>query len=955
MKKTLQNILAITLLGLSIVIIGFFLTTQKNSSKEHVDNLISKEEESIKDRAENSKERQEHFFRLMRDPATNKIPDNIRAKELEFAHKLDASQRFKSSQASEEIDIVEAGPNDVGGRTRGLGIDSRNSDIILAGGASGGMWKSSNGGNSWAQTSDLGQNLGVTSLVQDPSNLDTWYYSTGEFSGASSRARGGGGRLYGSGIYVSNDNGDSWSQIQATADNDVSFNSEFDFISRVEISPTTGTAFFASHGDGIYRSTNQFTTNSLVLGGFNQHIYSDVQVAPNGNVVAVISAPFNGFSQSNSSGVYISSDDGLTWTDVTPNSYPSSPGRGVLGLSQSDPVFYVFVADVPDNSSQPSLYAFDASDINNVTAEDRTDNIPNFGEPVGDLNLQGGYNMVCEVHPTDSDFIVIGGTNLFRSEDGFATPAADEDNNGISDNSETGKFWVGGYAKANNVNQYSRHHPDQHAVVFDPNNSNRIFSSHDGGISVASNITSANISWTDLNNGYNVTQFYTVSLHPNAGDERVIGGTQDNGSPFFRYSNITGTSDSFDYSSGDGAYQYLGTNYMTTSSQNGRLIQYQYSALGEPTGFSYISPLAASSQLFIHPYLVNHNNEDIIFYPSGFRLYRNDMATTLERNTDEPDGTSEGWTQLSNLLTTPGTLISTLALSTTNPTDVLYYASYSESQAPKIYRLENASTATETSDLTVIEITAQNSTSVPPEGAYIHDIAIAEDNGNELIAVVSNYSTESIYYTSNGGSSWTGIGGNLEPANGNGPSVRTAAIAKTSNGEKTYYVGTSTGLYATNDLDGENTVWKFQGASTIGNTVVEYLDYRSSDQTLAIATHGRGIFIGNASVSVSNESELTSNTPSKFSLEQNYPNPFNPSTSISYSLPASSNVTISVYDISGRKVSTLINNQSASAGTHQINFDATNLASGIYLYRIDANSVAENRSFTQIKRMTLIK
>ncbi|MEP1152258.1 MAG: T9SS type A sorting domain-containing protein [Balneola sp.] len=952
MKKTLQSILAITLLGLTVIMVGLFLTNQKDTINNQIGNFVSGEEKTINDRAENSKDRQDHFFRLMRDPATNKIPDNIRAKELEFAHKLDASQRFKSSQASEEINIVEAGPNDVGGRTRGLGIDSRDSDIILAGGASGGMWKSIDGGDSWTQTSDLGQNLGVTSLVQDPNNLNTWYYSTGEFNGASSRARGGGGQLYGSGIYTSNDNGDSWTQIQATADNDVTFNSEFDYISRVEISPTTGTAFFASNGDGIYRSTNQFNANTLVLGGVNQHIYSDVQVASNGNVVAVISAPFSGQTQSNPSGVYISSDDGLTWTNVTPNSYPSNPGRGVLGLSQSDPVFYVFVAD---NSSQASLYAFDTSDINNVTSEDRTDNIPNFGAPVGDLNLQGGYNMVCEVHPTDPDIVVIGGTNLFRSEDGFTTTPDDDDSNGITDSNEKSDYWIGGYSKANNIAQYTNHHPDQHAVVFDPNDSNRIFSSHDGGISVADDITSFSILWDDLNNGYNVTQFYTVSLHPDAGDDRIIGGTQDNGSPYFKYNSITGTTTSDDASSGDGAYQYLGTNYMTTSSQRGRLIQYDYTLLGDPTNFSYITPLAASNQLFIHPYLVNHNDEDIIFYPSGRDLFRNDMGTTLANNQDNPDGINEGWTELSNLDTDPGSLISTLAITTTNPSDVLYYASYSENDAPKIYKLNNASTATETSDLTVIEITAENSTSVPPQGAYIHDIAISEDNGNELIVVISNYSTESVYYTSDGGSSWTGIGGNLEPANGNGPSVRTAAITKTSNGEKTYYVGTSTGLYATNTLDDENTVWKFQGASTIGNTVIEYLDYRKSDQTLAIATHGRGIFIGNVSTSVSNEGNIVSNTPAKFNLEQNYPNPFNPSTSISYSLPTSSNVTISVYDISGRKVSTLLSNQSTSAGTHQINFDATNLASGIYLYRIDANSVAENRSFTQIKRMTLIK
>lgn len=952
MKKPLQKILAVALVGSTILMIALFLPQQKIDLQTQVSSFMPDgEEESISEKAKTSQGRREYFFRLTRDPKTNKIPDNIRSKELEFAHKLETSQKLKSSQANQEINIVEAGPNDVGGRTRGLGIDSRDSDIILAGAASGGMWKSTNGGESWTQTSDLGEILGVTSLIQDPNNLDTWYYSTGEFIGSSGRniSR----ERYGSGIYTSTNNGDSWSQIQATADNDVSFNSEFDFISRVEISPTTGTAFFASNGDGIYRSTNKFNTNSLVLGGVNEHVFADVQVASNGTVIAIISRPFNGFSASNTPGIHVSTNDGVTWTDITPNGYHSNPGRGVIGSSDSNPnIFYAFVAD---NVTNPSLYKFDITDLGNVIAEDRTDNIPNFGAPVGFSSLQGGYNMVCEVHPTDSDLVLIGGTLLFRSDDGFATAPDDDDSNGITDSNEKSKYWIGGYSRANNISVYTGHHPDQHAIVFDPNNNNRVFSSHDGGISVSDDITSSFVTWDDLNNGYNVTQFYNVSIHPNAGNDRIIGGTQDNGSPYFKYNSITGTSASEDASSGDGAYQYLGTNYMITSAQLGFIVQYKYTLAGEPTNFSYITPLAASNQLFIHPYLVNHNNEDIIFYPSGRDLFRNDRATTLARNTDNQDGINEGWSKLSDFDTDPGSLISTLAITTTNPSDVLYYASYSPNDPPKIFKLNNASTTTLASDLTTIEFTALNSSSVPPDGAYIHDIAISEDNGNELIAIVSNYSTESIYYTSNGGNTWTGIGGNLEPANGNGPSVRTVAITKTSRGEKTYYVGTTTGLYATNSIDGENTVWKFQGSSTIGNTIIEHLDYRTSDQTLAIATHGRGIFLGNASISVSNEENVVSNLPEKFTLEQNYPNPFNPSTSISYLLPAASYVSISVYDINGRKVADLVNGESLSAGTHQVPFDASNLASGVYLYRINAKSVSQNRSFSQIKRMTLIK
>lgn len=951
MNKRKQNLLSVIVLSATLVIMVLLLPNQRPDKTET--HFLTEHEESVYDRAENAKDRQDHFFRLTRDPLTNSIPYNIRSRELEYAKNLESSIRNKSALLQEEIEIVEAGPDDVGGRTRGLGVDSRNEDIILAGGASGGMWKTTNGGQNWVQTSDLGENLGVTSLIQDPDNLDTWYYSTGEFSGASSRARGGGGQLYGSGIYVSNDNGDSWARIPATADDDVSFNSEFDFISRVEVSPTTGTKFFASNAIGVYRSTNNFVSNSLVLGGTNEHIYSDVQVASNGTVVAAISRPFNGFSQTNSSGVYVSSNDGQTWTDVTPNDYPSAPGRAVIGTSESSPdSIYVFVAN---NNNQANLFLIDVSDINNVNSFNRTNNIPDFGNPVGDLNLQGGYNMVCEVHPEDPDILVIGGTNLFRSLDGFTSVPEDSDSDGNTDVTEVNKYWIGGYDKDNDVSQYRRHHPDQHAAVFSPADPDILFSSHDGGIGRSTNITQSSVNWNDLNNGYNITQFYTVTLHPDAGDTRILGGTQDNGSPYFEFDDILGTSSSEDISSGDGAYAYLGTNYLTTSSQRGRLIKYDYTVSGDPTSFSYIAPIGATDQLFIHPYLVNHTNEDVLFYPGGNKLHRNDIVTSLLRNTSQPDGISQGWTELSDFSTDQGSIISTLEISTTNPVDVLYYASFSNGSAPKIYRLKNASTTTSPSDLIVRTFSSSTSDSIPPSGAYIHDIAVSEDNGNELIAVVSNYSTESIYYSTNGGVTWTGIGGNLEPANGNGPSVRTAAITKTSSGEKTYFVGTSTGLYATNTIDGANTEWKFQGASTIGNTVVEYLDYRPSDKTLAIGTHGRGIFLGNVSMSVSNENTELADTPKEFSLDQNYPNPFNPSTNITYSLPSNSTVSISVYDINGRKVVDLINGATRTAGSHSLSFDAANLASGVYLYRIDAKSVSQNRSFSQIKRMTLIK
>lgn len=91
-----------------------------------------------------------------------------------------------------------------------------------------------------------------------------------------------------------------------------------------------------------------------------------------------------------------------------------------------------------------------------------------------------------------------------------------------------------------------------------------------------------------------------------------------------------------------------------------------------------------------------------------------------------------------------------------------------------------------------------------------------------------------------------------------------------------------------------------------------------------------------------------SDLPAGFVLDQNYPNPFNPGTTISYSIPFSADVTLSVVDLTGRVVSTM-QMPRQSAGTHKVSFDAANLSSGVYLYQIHAGGYMASRKFTLIK------
>jgi hypothetical protein len=100
--------------------------------------------------------------------------------------------------------------------------------------------------------------------------------------------------------------------------------------------------------------------------------------------------------------------------------------------------------------------------------------------------------------------------------------------------------------------------------------------------------------------------------------------------------------------------------------------------------------------------------------------------------------------------------------------------------------------------------------------------------------------------------------------------------------------------------------------------------------------------------------------PTVYALNQNYPNPFNPTTTISFDLPQASLVTITVYNMLGQQVATLLNNESFDAGTEEVDFDASAMTSGVYFYRVtaqalDQDGVTTGQTFTKTMKMMLVK
>jgi hypothetical protein len=94
--------------------------------------------------------------------------------------------------------------------------------------------------------------------------------------------------------------------------------------------------------------------------------------------------------------------------------------------------------------------------------------------------------------------------------------------------------------------------------------------------------------------------------------------------------------------------------------------------------------------------------------------------------------------------------------------------------------------------------------------------------------------------------------------------------------------------------------------------------------------------------------EKSSGTPIAFKLNQNYPNPFNPTTTIDYIIPSDSKVEMVVYNMLGQKVRTLVNGYE-KAGTNSVNFDGSNLSSGIYFFRLTSGNNTQNRKMLLLK------
>ena len=757
----------------------------------------------------------------LQDPKTGKIPTNIRREELEFARTLPTRpSRLSTSQSSSHhtnqslvFSWKRRGPFNVGGRTRALALDVNDENIVLAGGVSGGLWRSPDGGVSWTKLTFYNDLHSVTAIAQDTcaGKTNCWYYGTGEYCG-NSASGGGSAEYFGDGIFKSTDNGFTWHQLEATKDNP-----DFKYVWNIVTNSTNESEdeILAATYHGIFRSIDGGETWTVVLGGQSPYSnYTDIAISPTGVLYATLS------SQGSQKGIWRSAD-GVSWELLTPMNWPAVYKRVVIGIAPSNENTVYFLAETPGsglNNHSLWKYTRQSSSGFGTTGQwtNRSANLPAYGGYVGDFESQGSYDLIVKVKPDNENVVFIGGTNLYRSIDGFA--------------SRSKTTWIGGYSTANNASIYYNHHPDQHALVFLPSNPNILLSGHDGGLSKTTNNLAGTVNWTSLNNGYFTTQFYTIALdHSTSGNPIIIGGMQDNGTWF-----ANADDDSvewIDIFSGDGSYCSIASNRSSyyVSAQYAIIYRMLLDENGHLSRWTRVDPTGGSGYLFVNPFVLDPNNTNRMYLAGGYRLWRNDDLTRIPYYSNST--TTVNWTSLNNTAS-PGGRITALAISTT-PVNIIYYGTSNG----RIFRLNNA----HLNYSNPIDIWSGKGL---PEYAYVSCLAVDPSDANRVLLIFSNYHVPSLFYTEDGGTTWSDVSGNLEvnpDGSGPGPSTRWAEILPF-NGTTYYLLGTSTGLYSTTDINGAATEWIQEGAQNIGNVVVDMIDTRLNDGMIVVGTHGNGVF-----------------------------------------------------------------------------------------------------------------
>ncbi len=453
------------------------------------------------------------------------------------------------------------GPNEVGifsGRLPGIGrlnaaaVDPNDANTWYVGAPAGGIWKSTDAGQTWVNLFDDFPQIGVSGIAIDPNDSNTLYVATGDDDAADS---------YSIGVFKSTDGGQTWNETGLNPSN-TNVNT---LLNEITIDPTNSNILWVGSSSGLFKSIDAGATWDRVQTGY----ISDFKLKPGdpNTVYAVSNAHILGGGNVT---VFYKTTNGADFEPIQSSVLPTNAGRVVLGVSPGNPeVLYVLAANT---ASQNFTYqGFYKSEDSGAT----------FVESPNTVNImesnQAWFDLALEVSPTNANEVYMGCLNIWKSTNG-------------------GNSWF----KLNEwfLNNAAYTHADIHSLKFF---NDKLYAATDGGIYVSENGGST---FTDFTGGMAIGQFYKLSVSP-GNPSKMIGGLQDNGGQVLNqgqwnnYHGGDGMDNAIDPNNDNIVYgftQFGGTlNISSDSGQSIAVVTPPENAQGNRVNGNWITPLAISS------------------------------------------------------------------------------------------------------------------------------------------------------------------------------------------------------------------------------------------------------------------------------------------------------------------------------------------------------------------------
>ncbi len=775
------------------------------------------------------------------------------------------------------------GPENIGGRMLCLAFHPTDPDIIYAGSAGAGLWKTTTQGvgrYAWEHVPTNFPVIGVATIAIDPNNPDHMLIGTGETYGVGFARPGTENRLtrgtYGIGILQTNDGGQSWTQV-LDFDQD-----QIIGIQDLEINPSNPLEVYAATTLGVYKSVDGGNEWNLI---FIKSNCVDIEIDPtDGDVVYLSHGNLNFDLNIARSGLYKSTNGGERFIELVDPNLPSAwSGNAKLSIDPNNAnIIYAAIQDAFfDDNANPPRGLFKSSDAGDTWTNINQQDIARF---------QGWYSHDIAVSPSNSNELYKVGIDAWKSTDGGT----------LFEKRSNWALWTFGQISVDSAEGRPAYvHADIHAVYYHPLEPEKVFFATDGGVF---STTDGGLSFSTHNGGLQTTQFY-ANMSSSATDPNLcIGGTQDNSTYIYR---------------GEASwYRVIGGDGMSAAiqAQNDQVVfgsaQGLYVVKSTDGGFSFsnVSPdrIDGDRVAFSAPFEIAPSNNDIMYAGSQI-LYRSSDA-------------AESWIPTRSVSIDGFNRTVKIGISPFDP-DIVYIATapdpFSGAGPAKVFKSVDG---------------GQNfnqMTGLPDR--VCKDITINPNNDEIVYLAFSGFGTDHVYKSTDGGDSWFSSGAGL-------PDVPTNSIAIDPLNTDDVYVGNDLGVYYSPDA---GATWENFSDALPDATMVMDLNVSPANRTLRIATHGRGIYQRDF-VSFPLDAPEISPTHAQVKV---YPNPADKWVKLEIELATTiQNSVVRLLSFSGQAIEN-IHTGPLSAGTNQLQWLVNpSLPPGQYIIQIELNGKRLSRS-----------